>query len=97
MIFILNTNPTSLRFYDSWLFFNMISEFGLARGFGFETSFCNLFLICLFESTWRTLFGLFDISRAGIELHVRDDLKRHDIHIKHKSKKLKVLGELVVF
>ena len=44
-----------------------------------------------------TLFGLFDISRAGMELHVRYDLKRHDIHIKHKSKKLEVLGELVVF
>ena len=28
------------------LFFNMISELGLARGFGFETFFCNLFPIC---------------------------------------------------
>ena len=28
MIFILNSNPTSLSFYNSWLF-NIVSEFGL--------------------------------------------------------------------
>ena len=38
MIFILNLNPTSLSFQDSWLF-NMISKFGLTRGFGLSHLF----------------------------------------------------------
>ena len=42
MIFILN-DQLSLQF-------NMVSELGLAGGPGFESSPCNLILICLFES-----------------------------------------------
>ena len=41
------------------------------------------------------MFGLFDSPRAGMEPHVRDGVK-HDIHIKLKSYKLELLGELVV-
>ena len=29
-------------------------------------------------------------------LHMREGVKRHDIHIKSKSYKLKLLGELIV-
>ena len=35
MIFILNTNPTSLSFYESWSF-NMVLEPGFIGGRGFE-------------------------------------------------------------
>ena len=45
MIFILNTNPISLSFWESWSF-NMVSEPCLARGPGFEPLLCYLFLIC---------------------------------------------------
>ena len=45
MISILNPNPISLRFYESWSF-NVVSKPGLARGLGFEPPFCNLFPIC---------------------------------------------------
>ena len=45
MIFILNLNPTSLSFYESWSF-NMVSELSLAGGPGFESPLCNLFPIC---------------------------------------------------
>ena len=44
-IFILNSNPTSLSFQENWLF-NMVLEYGLAKGFGFESPLCNLFPIC---------------------------------------------------
>ena len=42
------------------------------------------------------LFGLFDSQRAGIGPHVRKGVEKHDIHIKLKSYKLKLLGKLVV-
>ena len=42
MIFILNPNPISLRFKESWSF-NMVSETGLAGGLGFKSPLCNLF------------------------------------------------------
>ena len=41
MIFILNLNPKSLSFLESWSF-NMISELGLAGGAWIESSSCNL-------------------------------------------------------
>ena len=53
----------------------MVSEPSLARGPGFESPLYNLFLICLFESPWRTLFGLFDFPHAGMRLHVRKGVK----------------------
>ena len=85
MTFILNSNPTSLSFYESWLF-NMVSKPSLARGPRFEPHLCNLFPICLFESPWRILlikkkssgrilFGLFDSSRAGMGLHIKEGVK----------------------
>ena len=40
MIFILNQNPTSLSFLKSWSF-NMVLEFGLVEGRGFEPSPCK--------------------------------------------------------
>ena len=73
----------------------MVPELGLAGGRGFETSPCTLFPICRFESPWRTLFGLFDSPRVGMRPHVREGVKMHDIHIKFKSYKLELLGELV--
>ena len=88
MIFILNSNPISLSFYKSWSF-NMVSKPSLVRGHGFKPHICNLFPI------W-TLFGLFDSPLASMGLHMREGVKRHDIHIKLKSYKLELLGELVV-
>ena len=41
------------------------------------------------------MFGLFDSPRAGMGPHVKDGIK-HDIHIKLKSNKLELLGELIV-
>ena len=55
--------------------------------------------ICVFESPQWTLFGLFNSPRAGMgPLHVREGVMKHDIHIhiKLKSYKLKLLGELVI-
>ena len=49
-----------------------------------------------YESPRKTLFGLFDSPCAGIRPHVREGVKRHDIHNKPKSYKLELLGELVV-
>ena len=43
-----------------------------------------LILICVFECSWWTLFGLFDSPHAGIVPHVREGVKQ-DIHIKLKS------------
>ena len=40
MIFILNLNPISLSFLKSWSF-NMVLEFGLVGGRGFEPSLCK--------------------------------------------------------
>ena len=53
----------------------MVSEPSLATGHGFEPPLCNLFLICCFESLGRTLFGLLDSPRVGMELHVREGVK----------------------
>ena len=53
----------------------MISKPSLAGGSGFEPSLYNLFPICLFECRWRTLVGLFNSSRVGMGLHVREDVK----------------------
>ena len=52
MIFILNPNPISLSFKKGRLI-NMVSELGLVRGHGFETSmqFEYLIPICVFESS----------------------------------------------
>ena len=51
--------------------------------------------ICVFENLYWTPFDLFDSPRAGMRHHVREGVK-HDIHIKPKSYKLELLGELVV-
>ena len=48
MIFILNPNPTSLSFWESWSF-NMVSKLGLAGGLGFEP---------------KTLFGSLGVGMA---------------------------------
>ena len=45
MIFILNPNPTSLSFYESWSF-NMVSKPSLVGGPGFEPPLYDLFIIC---------------------------------------------------
>ena len=42
------------------------------------------------------MFNLFDSPRAGMGPHVREGVKERDIHIKPKSYKLELLGELVV-
>ena len=44
----------------------------------------------------RTLFGLFGSPCAGMRLHVREGVKKYDIHIKPKSYKFELLGELVI-
>ena len=74
MIFILNPNPTSSSFEENWSF-NMVSELGLVGSSGFEPPLYNLFAICRFKSSWRTLFGLFDSLHAGMGLHVREGVK----------------------
>ena len=53
----------------------MVSELGLARGPGSETSLCNLSPICWFESLWRTLLGLFDSLCAGMGPYVKEGFK----------------------
>ena len=50
----------------------MVSEPGLIEGPRFEPPLCNLFLICSFESPWRTLFGLFNSPCAGMVLHMKE-------------------------
>ena len=42
------------------------------------------------------MFDLFNSSRAGMGTHMREGVTKHDIHIKLKSYKLELLGELVV-
>ena len=42
------------------------------------------------------LFGLFDSQSAGMGLHVREGVEKHDIYIKLKSNKLKLLEKLVI-
>ena len=44
MIFILNQNPISLSFLESWSF-NMILEPSLEESLGFKPYLCNLFHI----------------------------------------------------
>ena len=73
----------------------MVSEPDLTGGPRFEPPLCNLFLICLFESPRKTMFDLFDSPRANMGPHVRECVKKHDIHSKLKSYKFKLLGELV--
>ena len=58
MIFILNQNPISLSFLESWSF-SMVSDLGLVGGHGFEPPFVidspvvdlkvhgGLYLVCL--------------------------------------------------
>ena len=53
----------------------MVLELGLVGGPRFESPLCNLFSICLFESPWKTLFGLFDSPRARMGPHVREGVK----------------------
>ena len=53
----------------------MILEPGLVGGPGFEPPLCNLFPILLFESLWRTIFGLFDSPRAGLCQHMKEGVK----------------------
>ena len=67
----------------------------MAGGIGFETFLCNLFPICLFKSPWRVLFGLSHSPCVGMRPHMRKGFKGI-IHIKLKSYKLELLGELVV-
>ena len=68
----------------------------MVGGPGFEPSLCNLIPICLFESSCRTIFGLFDSPRVGMWPHVREGVEKHDIHIKLKSYNFELLGKLVV-
>ena len=63
---------------------------------GSSNLFAILIPICLFESPKRAVFGLFDSPCASMGLHMREGVKEHDIHIKPKSYKLELLGELVV-
>ena len=42
------------------------------------------------------MIELFDSPHAGMGPHVREGVKKHDIHIKPKSYKFKLSGELVV-
>ena len=61
--------------------------------------FESLIPICVFESPQWTLFSLFDSPCVGMRsLHVREGVMKHDIHIhiKLKSYKLKLLGELII-
>ena len=74
--------------------YNMVSKLGLVGGVELESSLCNLLPICLFESPWT--FDLFDSPSASMWPQVRKGVKKHDIHIKHKSYKLELLGEMVV-
>ena len=41
------------------------------------------------------MFDLFDSPLANMGPHMREGVKKYDIHIKLKSYKLKLLGELV--
>ena len=40
------------------------------------------------------MFDLSDSPRAGMRSHMREGVKKPDIHIKFKSYKLELLGEL---
>ena len=42
------------------------------------------------------IFDLFNSPCVGMGSHVREGVKKHEIHIKLKSYKLKLLGEFVV-
>ena len=78
----------------------MVSELGLARGHKFEPSLCNFNICSLFVylEVFSGLCGLLDSPRAQVWgcMHVREGVKKHDIHIKPNSYKLEFLGELVI-
>ena len=42
------------------------------------------------------MFGVFDSPCAGMESHMREGVKMHDIYIKSKSYNLRLVGELVI-
>ena len=69
----------------------MVSELGLAGGPGFESSPCNLIPIFI----WKSIMDA-NSPHAWVwgHMHVREG--KHDIHIKLKSYKFELLGELVI-
>ena len=72
----------------------MVSELGLARGPGFEPPLYNLNPhLFIWKSMKDDPFDLFDSPCASIRPHVREGVKKFDIHIKPKSYKLELLGE----
>ena len=77
----------------------MVSELGLTRGTEFDPSLCNLNISSPFEylKVHNGLFLLFDSPCAQVwgRTHVREGVKNRDLHIKPKSYKLELLGELV--
>ena len=83
----------------SWSF-NMVLELGLARGPGFKPPLCTLNILSTFVylKVYNELCCLFDSPLALVwgRMHMRKDVKKHYIHIKPKSYKFRLLGELVV-
>lgn len=52
----------------------MVEEFSLVGGPSL-TYLCAIIPYLLFESLWKTLFTLFDSSRMGMRLHMREGIK----------------------
>ena len=78
----------------------MISELGWTRGPGFEPPLYSLNIRSPFVyfKVRSGLCRLFNSPRAQVQgrMHMRKGVKKHYIHIKVKSYKLELLGELVV-
>ena len=69
----------------------MLSELGLVGDPRFRATFLQ------FESPFVYLEAHEKLLLICLTLHVREDVKKHDIiHIKPKSYKLELLGELIV-
>ena len=62
----------------------------------FEPQLYNLNPHLFIWKSMKDSFDLFDSLHESTGLHVREGVKKHDIHIKPKSYKLKLLGELVI-
>lgn len=59
----------------------MVLELGLAEGREFESHLCNLHVCFPFGIYW-----MLNVSpHLGVGLHVRESVKKYDMHIESKS------------